>query len=118
MLSHVRVFLTPWTVARQAPLSMGFPLRECWSRLPFPTPGDLSHSGIEPASPALASGFFTTEPPGKPVYFYCPREHMSRAKYPTFIHFLSYKLSGFSNSSDSEKYASFKVKIEDSSNAF
>ena len=39
--SHVRLFATPWTIARQAPLSMGFPRQEYWSRLPFPTPGDL-----------------------------------------------------------------------------
>ena len=56
---------TPWTVAHQAPLSMGFPRQEYWSRLPFPSPGDLSNPGIEPASPALAGGFFTTEPPGE-----------------------------------------------------
>ena len=56
-------FATPWTVARQAPLSMGFPRQEYWSGLPFPSPGDLSHPGIEPASPALVGEFFTTEPP-------------------------------------------------------
>ena len=56
---------TPGTVAHQAPLSMGFPRQEYWSRLPFPSPGDLSNPGIEPASPALAGGFFTTEPPGE-----------------------------------------------------
>ena len=56
----------PWTVARQAPLSMGFPSQEYWSGLPFPSPGDLPDSGIEPASPALAGGVFTTEPRGKP----------------------------------------------------
>ena len=47
---------------------MGFPRQEYWSGLPFPPPGDLSDPGIEPASPTLAGGFFTTEPPGKP---YC-----------------------------------------------
>ena len=53
---------TPWTVAHQAPLSMGFSRREYWSGLPFPSPGDLPYSGIEPkslTSPALAGGFFT-----------------------------------------------------------
>ena len=57
-------------VAPRAPLSMGFPRQEYSSGLPFPIPGDLPHPGIEPvplASPALAGGFFTTEPPGKPV---------------------------------------------------
>ena len=59
-------FVTPWTVAHQASLSMGFPRQEFWSGLPFPSPGDLPDPGIKPASPALAGGFFTTEPPGKP----------------------------------------------------
>ena len=58
-------FVTPWTVACQAPLSMGFPRQEYWSGLPFPSPGDPPDSGIELVSPALASGFFTTESPGK-----------------------------------------------------
>ena len=64
-LSHVRLFATPWTVACQAPLSMGFSRQEYWSGLPFTSPGDLPNSVIKPASPALAGGFFTTEPPGK-----------------------------------------------------
>ena len=58
--------VTPWTAARQAPLSMGFPRQEYWSRLPFPSPGNLLDSGIEAESPTLAGGFFTTELPGKP----------------------------------------------------
>ena len=53
-------------VAHQPPLSMKIFRQEHWSGLPFPTPGDLLHLGIEPASPAFAGGFFTTEPPGKP----------------------------------------------------
>ena len=57
---------TPWTVVSQAPLSMGLPRQEYWSGLPFPSPGNLPNPGIKPASPALASGFFSTEPPGKP----------------------------------------------------
>ena len=56
-------FVTMWTVARQAPLSMGFPRQEHQSELPFPSPGDLPNPGIKPASSALAGGFFTTEPP-------------------------------------------------------
>ena len=59
-------FATPQTVARQAPLSVGFCRQEYWSGLPFPSPGDLPDSGIEPASPALAGRFFTAEPSGKP----------------------------------------------------
>ena len=52
-LSRVRLFATPWTVAHQAPLSMGFSRQEYWSGLPFPSLGDLSNPGIEPRSPAL-----------------------------------------------------------------
>ena len=60
---------TPWTVACQAPLSIGFPRQEYWSGLPFPSPGDLPDPGIKPESlapPPLAGGFFTTEPLWKP----------------------------------------------------
>ena len=65
VLSHfcrVRLFVTPWTVARQAPLSMGFSRQEHWSGLPCPPPRDLPNPGIEPqslVSPALAGEFFT-----------------------------------------------------------
>ena len=58
---------TPWTVACQAPLSMGLFRQEYRSGLPFPSPGGLPDPGINPMSPALASRFFTTEPPGKPM---------------------------------------------------
>ena len=61
--SCVQLFVSRWTVAHQAPQSMGFSRQEYWSGLPFPPPGDLPDSGIEPASlvsPALAGGFFTT----------------------------------------------------------
>ena len=59
--------MIPWTVARQAPLPMGFSKQEYWGGLPFPSPGDLSELEIEPESPALAGRFFTTEPPGKQI---------------------------------------------------
>ena len=65
-------FRPPWTVAHQVPLSMGFPRQEYWSGLPFPS-GDLPDPRIDPAFPALAEGFFTTEPPGK-CYCVGPRE--------------------------------------------
>ena len=61
-LCRVRLFVSPWTVARQAPLSMGFPRQEYWSGLQFPSPRDLPNPGIEAASPvslALVGGFFT-----------------------------------------------------------
>ena len=59
-------FMTPWTVAHQALLSMGFSRQEYWSGLPFPSAEDLPNPGIEPASPELAGGFFTTETTRKP----------------------------------------------------
>ena len=55
-------FATPWTLVLWPPLLIGFPRQEYWSGLPFPSPEDLSNPGIEPASPALTSRFFTTEP--------------------------------------------------------
>ena len=59
---------TPWTVARQAPLSMKFSRQEYWSGLPFPSPGNLPDPGIEPGSPALWADTLQSEPPGKPLY--------------------------------------------------
>ena len=53
LLSHVRLFVTPWTVAYQAPQFMGFSRHEYWGGLPFPSPADLPDLGIEPRSPAL-----------------------------------------------------------------
>ena len=63
--SPVWLFVTPWTVAHQAPLSMGFSRQEYWSGLPFPSPGDLPDPGIEPKSPALQAEALTSEQPGK-----------------------------------------------------
>ena len=64
LLSRVQLFVTPWTVAYQAPPSMGFSRQEYWSGLPFPSLGDLPDSGIEPKSPALEADASTSEPPG------------------------------------------------------
>ena len=58
--------VTPWIVACQAPLSMRFSRQEYWSRLPFPTLGDLPDPGIKPVFPTLAGRFFTYVLPGKP----------------------------------------------------
>ena len=72
MLSHNRLFVTLQTAVSQAPLPMEFSRQEYWSELPFPTPGYLPNPGIEfesLVSPALAGGFFTTVPPGKPIYY-------------------------------------------------
>ena len=65
-LSSVRLFVTPWTVAHQAPPSMGFSRQEYWSGLPFPSPGDLPDPGIKPRSPTLQAGALASEPSGKP----------------------------------------------------
>ena len=67
LLSHVRLFVIPWTVAYQAPPSMGFSRQEYCSGLPFPSPGDLSDPGIEPGSPTVEADALTSEPPGKTV---------------------------------------------------
>ena len=67
--SGIQLFATPLAAAWEAALSMGFPRQEHWSRLPFPSPGDLPDPGIKPASPAppaMAGRFFTTKSPGKP----------------------------------------------------
>ena len=64
-LSCVQLFATPWPVAYQAPLSMGFSRREYWTGLPFPSTEDLPNPGIEPESPALRADALTSKPPGK-----------------------------------------------------
>ena len=81
LLSCLWFFFYPWTVARQTPLSMGFPRQEYSSGLPFPSPGDLTDPGIKCKSPALAGRFFTTKPPGKQAHY---------------LHFLSIKSSTWS----------------------
>ena len=64
-LSRVRLFATPWTVAHQAPTSMGFSRQEYWNGLPFPSLRDLPSPGIESRSPTLQADTLTSEPPGK-----------------------------------------------------
>ena len=66
-LSCIWLFVTPRTVAHQAPLSIEFPWQEYWSGLLFPLPGDLPDPRLKPTSPALVGRFFITEPPGKPL---------------------------------------------------
>ena len=66
-LSRVQHFVTPWTVAHQAPPSMGFSRQEYWNGLPFPSPGHLPDPGIKPRSSALQSDSLLSEPPGKPI---------------------------------------------------
>ena len=65
-LSHVRFFATPWTVAHQAPPTMGFSRQEYWSGWPFPSPGDLPDPGIKAGSPTLQADALLSEPQGKP----------------------------------------------------
>ena len=62
----VQLFVTPWTVAYEAPLSMEFSRQEYWSGLPYPSPGDLPDPGIEPRSPTWEADALPSEPPGKP----------------------------------------------------
>ena len=64
-LSHIRLLATPWTVARQAPLSMEFSSQDCWDEFPFPSPGNLPEPGVKPRSPALHADSLVSEPPGK-----------------------------------------------------
>ena len=74
-LSCVRLFVTPWAVAYQAPPSMGFSRQEYWSGLPFPSPGDLPNPGIEPQSPTFQADTLTSEPPGKVAISYSRRSN-------------------------------------------
>ena len=77
-VSRVRLCVTVWTVALQAPLSMGFPRQEYWSGLPFLAPGDLPDPGTEPRSPALQVDSLPSEPPGRPNLQYVPlKEHLT-----------------------------------------
>ena len=66
LLSHVHLFVIPWTVAYKALLSMEFSRQEYWSGLPFPSPGDLPEPGIEPRLPTLQADTLPSEPPGNP----------------------------------------------------
>ena len=77
-----QLFATLWTVACQAPLSMGLPRQEYWSGLPSPTAGDLPQPGVKPTSPALASGFFTTEPKLLTFAHLCKQVDGSEPQFP------------------------------------
>ena len=68
LLQSCLTLATPWTVAHQVPVFMGFPRQEYWNGLPFPSPGNFPDPGIKLASSALAGRFFTTEPSGKPKF--------------------------------------------------
>ena len=64
--SHVQLFVTPWSLASQVPVSMEVSRQEYWSRLPSPSPGDLPDPRMEPGSPTKQVGSLPSEPPGKP----------------------------------------------------
>ena len=84
LLSHIQLSATPWIVAHQAPLSMGFSRQKHWNGLPFSSPGDLPNPGIEPpslVSPALAGEVFTAVPLGNPVHVFSIRFFSLRSYY-------------------------------------
>ena len=75
---------TPWTVAYQGPLSMKISRQEYWSRLPFPSPGDLPDPGVESVSPALQADALLSEPPGKSGV--CKKKKKNPSKSEIEIH--------------------------------
>ena len=112
-LSHVQLFATPWTVAHQALLSMGFSRQEHWSGLPLPSPGHPPNPGMEPGSPTLKADtlpsdppgksgikavsaawqgrFLTTIPPGKPMKTFLILQYSTLKKYSSIVQQLSYR---------------------------
>ena len=125
-LSCVWLFVTPWTVACQAPLCMEFLRQEYWSGLTFPPPGDLPNPETEPSSPAssaLSGRFFTTEPRGKPILWYwgafnwwslfrlCSlKDHGGKeilSIHSEFAAWVRYKSVGFRNNCHQGKVCSF-----------
>ena len=90
-LGHVQLFVTPWTIACQGPLSMGLSQQEYWSELPFHSPRDLHDVGMELmslAAPALAGVFFTSKPPGKPLFWIGPSSNRRYNLAVDFYHHL------------------------------
>ena len=71
LIANSNSFVTPWTVAHWAPLSMGLPREEYWSGLPFPSPGDLPDSGIEPLYPILQADSLPLRHQGRPYMYVC-----------------------------------------------
>ena len=90
LLSHVHLFMTPWTTAYQTPLSMRFSRQEYWSGLPwrFPAPGDLPDPEMEPSSPALAGGFFINETNGSPPNNVMDHQNLLAVKYLEMQNFI------------------------------
>ena len=77
MLSHVELFVIPWTVAHQAPLSMGFSQQKYWSELPFPSPGHFPDPGIEPVSPAWQADSLPLKHLASPIIITCISQIMT-----------------------------------------
>ena len=96
MLSHVQCSVTLWTVAHQAPLSMGFFRQEHWNSLPFPSPRDITDPGIQPRSPALQADSLPTEPSGKSII--SKRQRWSLFLVSKRNHFLSRRIKPFKTS--------------------
>ena len=95
MLSHVRLSATPWTVACQAPLYMEFLRQEYWSRLPFPTPGNLPNPGIKPGSPVMQTDSLPLASPGKPytythIHTYIYNTHICYIYIFLYIHIYTF----------------------------
>ena len=87
--SHVQLFATPWTIAHQAPLSMGFSRQEHWSGLPCAPPGDLPYREVEPtslASPELAGRFFTTSTTWEVTLWQLSDAKKPKKQQPTAFH--------------------------------
>ena len=82
-LSHVQLFVTPWTIAHQTPQSMEFSRQEYWSGWPFPSPGDLPSPGIEPRSLALQVDSLPSEPRGKPCCYHTTLQFSSSLRITT-----------------------------------
>ena len=91
-LSHVWLFSTPWTVAYQAPPSMGFSRQEYWSGVPFSSPRNLPDPRIEPGSPALQADPLLSEPPGKPNMLISPVKFVQLLLFPPFFLFSMFLL--------------------------
>ena len=123
-LSCVQLFETPWTVAYQAPPSMGFSRQEYWSGLPFPSPGGLPNPGIKPGSPALQTDALPSEPQGKSINYsqlvnIRTQEDKHTQEAPALYKYLSdqqlrdgYLLYGFHSSFASFSYFCFTFRCQ------
>ena len=114
-LSRVRLFATPWTVAHEAPLSMGFPRQEYWSGLPFPSPGDLPDPGMEPTSPVAPALQANSLPLGPLESSLHRLSHLILIRKEKLLLSLFYRWGnwGSGNWSNSHKVTGLLVQIQD-----